>query len=131
MSHGTVHGAPIDTDVNLGGGSPSDQLIPSQKAAKAYVDASVVTAHTALTSLGWTASGHTTAAALDVPYWSGTTTPAVVTAPASGSRVGRVLGWTADGTIGWVHAVAVGLLGAEVVSSNLLDVPNCTTVDVL
>ena len=39
MAHGTVHGAPIDTDVNLGGGSPSDQLIPSQKAVKTYVDA--------------------------------------------------------------------------------------------
>lgn len=39
MAHGTVHGAPIDTDVNLGGGAPSDQLIPSQKAVKTYVDA--------------------------------------------------------------------------------------------
>lgn len=39
MAQGFVSGAPIDTDANLGGGSPSDQLVPSQKAVKTYVDA--------------------------------------------------------------------------------------------
>lgn len=41
MAHGTVNGAPMDTDVNLGGASPSDQLLPTQKAVKTYVDANV------------------------------------------------------------------------------------------
>ena len=39
MSQGFTSGVPIDADVNLGGGSASNQLVPSQLAVKTYVDA--------------------------------------------------------------------------------------------
>lgn len=38
MSQGFTADRPLDTDVNLGGGSPSDYLAASQKATKTYVD---------------------------------------------------------------------------------------------
>jgi len=39
MSHGTTKGVPIDVDSTMA--QNSDQLVPSQKAAKTYVDASL------------------------------------------------------------------------------------------
>ena len=39
MSHGSTKGVPIDTDVTLAGNS--DQLVPSQKAVKTYVDTEI------------------------------------------------------------------------------------------
>jgi len=68
---------------------------------------------------------------LSVVTRSGTTV-AGVAPPASGSRIGQVLGWLADGTIGWVAlGVAAGILGADVVSGQMVDVIGCTIAEVL
>ena len=55
-----------------------------------------------------------------------------VAPPASGSRVGQALGWTADGTIGWVViGFAAGILGTTVMYGRMIDVPGCTIAEVL
>jgi hypothetical protein len=71
-----------------------------------------IPAHSALSSNGWSVSGHT-AEPYTVAVFDETGTATTVAAPSSGQRQGKFLSWLNDTQLGWTAPalVGVGLLG--------------------
>mgnify|MGYP003326091156 CR=1 FL=1 len=85
MAQGSTRGIPIDTDITLA--ANSDLVVPSQKAVKAFIAASV-TAGFVLTTNGSSGPATLISGTLNIPQYSSSTTSAV----------------TADLTVGAINA---------------------------